>query len=645
METAKEFALLPLLTASILAFLSPIISKKISRIHIPAIVTTIILGIIFGPQAIGLLDIHAPGSQYLQFLAEIGFIFLMFMAGLEIDFDKLLGLRKTLDKGFSGVVRSPIFSAVLIFIGPLILSYIIALFLKDYGFFESPFLFALLLSTISVGVVVPVLKGRGEINSPFGQIIIVGALLADFGTLILFSGFVMLHEGGSVFRLLVYFILFLAFIVFYVLGRELLSKGRIRELMDELAHTATQIKVRGSLAIMLALAAIAEYVGIEGILGGFLAGATVSLLLGHEREELIPKLDVIGYGFFIPLFFIVVGAEFDLASLFSSFSVISLVILLVGIGAIVKIIPALSIWPRFGFKDSLAGGVLIASRLSLCIAVSHIAFKLELITASLNSAVIIMAAVSSTISPIIYGRLKKRGPAKGGGKVIVAGAGRIGRPFVRRMNLHQVPMVIIDKAKEQLDRLTGIKAKFILGDCTDKKVLEAAEPHEGDTYVALTGDDQANQESCLTMKDIFSITKLIARDNIPKNTELFRNLGLIPLNLPLHGAMALENLIFRPALYKAIAVEDQIGKEFFEVELRAQQLVGIEIKKFPYRGDFLIIAIRRQEDILIPHGNTELQIGDMVMFLASPDEREKIEDLFNPDRVRIPYVHDYSRED
>ncbi|MFC2074804.1 monovalent cation:proton antiporter family protein [Bdellovibrionota bacterium] len=644
MEAVKNIAFLPLLIASILAFFAPIISRRIRKAHIPPIVVTIILGIIFGPHALGLLDVEAAGSEFLLFIADLGFIFLMFLAGLEIDFERLLGLRKNIDLSIKGIFHSPIILAFVIFLGPLVLSIGAALLLKDYGYFKNFLLFGLLLSTISVGVVVPTLKERNEIDSSFGQTIVVGALLADFGTLILFSALVMLHEGRSALGLSVYFILVGAFLLLYLLGREILSKGPIRKIFEELAHAATQIRVRGSLALMLALVAVSEAIGVDGILGAFLAGAVISLLLGHEREQLIAKLDIIGYGFFIPLFFIVIGAEFDLRSFVSSFDVITLVILLVGIGAVVKIIPSLVLWPKFGFRNAMAGGVLISARLSLCIAVSHIAFKLDLISASLNSAIIIMAAVSSTLAPVFYAKIKKATKLEGG-KVIIAGAGKHGGPFIQRLNMHHIPMTIIEKVKEKFDEFSRIDAKFVVGDCSSEEVLRLTDPHPTDTYVALTDSDYVNRESCLKMKDRFSVTKLIARDNDPKNTEQFRSLGIIPLNLTLHGAIALENLIFRPALYKAVAVEDQRGKEFFEIELRNQKLEGVEIKKFPYRGDFLIVAIRREEELLIPHGDTKLQLGDTVMFLASPEEKTKIEKLFNPDRITIPYFHDYFPEE
>lgn len=154
----------------------------------------------------------------------------------------------------------------------------------------------------------------------------------------------------------------------------------MQRLVEELAHSTSQIQVRATFALMVAFIALSRWLGTEIILGAFLAGTVISLLTGREGSTLHVKMEAIGYGFFIPVFFIVVGVRFDLPALLASSEALVLVpILLLGAYA-VKSLPALVYRAYFSWRETLAAGMLLSARLSLIIAAASIALDLGAIT-------------------------------------------------------------------------------------------------------------------------------------------------------------------------------------------------------------------------------------------------------------------------
>ena len=181
---------------------------------------------------------------------------------------------------------------------------------------------AIILCATSLGVLVPVLKDAGEISSTFGQLIIAAASIADFGAIILLSLFFS-GEGGTGSTLLLLGSLFALGAVVLAVVRGAERSMRIRADLLRLQDTTAQIRVRAALVLFVGFAAVAEALGLEVILGAFIAGAIVSLA---DRDQAMThpdfrrKLEAIGFGFFIPVFFVASGVRFDLDALTASAS-------------------------------------------------------------------------------------------------------------------------------------------------------------------------------------------------------------------------------------------------------------------------------------------------------------------------------------
>ena len=279
MEETLSF--IPLLTVIFLAFIVPIILSRFKRLRLPIVVGELIAGIIVGRSGFGWVGQHDP---VLDLLSEFGFVFLMFLSGMEIDFSSL-GMFG------NGAVRNkpkklgPVQLGVISFALTLALSILVGFGFSQFGLVQNPWMMALILSTTSLGVVVPVLKEKELSSGSYGQSLLVAALIADFATMFLITVLVAAVSKGLSLDILVIGVLFVAFFLMYRFGMFFFNRlAVVRRTIEELSHATAQIKVRAAFTMMLIFVALSETIGTELILGAFLAGAIVSLLKQPERQ-------------------------------------------------------------------------------------------------------------------------------------------------------------------------------------------------------------------------------------------------------------------------------------------------------------------------------------------------------------------------
>jgi Kef-type K+ transport system membrane component KefB len=229
------------------------------------------------------------------------------------------------------------------------------------------------------------------------------ALLADFITMFLISIYATYLDNGSFsIEILLIFGLFIAFAFLYRTGLILGRITRIKKLLDDLSHSTAQIKLRASLVLLVAFIVLAELLNSEMILGAFIAGIIVSLVTTSQDRRVERELEAFGFSFFIPIFFVLVGVGFNLGELMKSTEAMLLVPILLLIAFAVKFIPTLIFRFAFSWRETLAAGSLLSARLSLIIAASLIALERGIVNDSTNSAIILVAVISVTISPLLF---------------------------------------------------------------------------------------------------------------------------------------------------------------------------------------------------------------------------------------------------
>ncbi len=375
MESTDQAAVTLLVIISA-AFVLPLLAEKI---RVPAVVLEIAFGIVIGPVA----NVVQP-AEYLEVLADLGFLLLMFLAGFEIDV-RIFGRRglRSLLVGLS------------VFALTMGLSYLVAVSL-GYSLFMM-----FVLATTSVGLVVPTLRTTRHAGTRLGQAILVSALLADLLTLVGVTVFVLIEEHGVGINVLAMPAFFAVVTVSLIILRRLVWwRPEWFERLFE-SDNPEELGTRGSLTLMLVFVGASIAFGIESILGAFLAGTGFAMVF-RNRGVLGQQLSGFSYGFLIPIFFINVGIHFDVEALQEPGAVTSM-LALIGLAILVKMGPALVfLVRRHTWREVAAAGALLSARLSLIIAVAEVGLRLGLIDRPTEASIIVLAAVSSTFGPVVF---------------------------------------------------------------------------------------------------------------------------------------------------------------------------------------------------------------------------------------------------
>ncbi len=386
-------SVMSLVIVIIVALLTPILLHRFKLNVIPVVVAEILMGLIIGKSGFNLVQ----QDMWLETLSTLGFIFLMFLSGLEIDFTAFSNNKKreTLPNG--KLEPNPFSASFIIFIGIFILSILLSYVFVLAGFVDSVFLMTIIISTISLGVVVPTLKEANIIKTAIGQIILLVAVIVDLVTMILLAVFASVNESeGNTWLLL---ILFAAGVLLYFAGRRFKNN----KLIASLSKGTVQIGTRAVFALIIFLVALSESVGAENILGAFLAGVLVSLL--SPNEELVHQLDSFGYGFLIPIFFVMVGVKMDIWSLFTDPMLLLFIPLLLVALLASKLIPIYYLKKWYDTKTIVSSGFLLTSTLSLVIAAATIGERMNSITSQMSGMFILVAIISCIITPIVFKKL------------------------------------------------------------------------------------------------------------------------------------------------------------------------------------------------------------------------------------------------
>jgi Kef-type K+ transport system membrane component KefB/Trk K+ transport system NAD-binding subunit len=637
MEENLSFA--PLLLVVFLAFLVPITLARLKRLRLPIVVGEIIAGMIVGRSGLNWVNGRDP---ILELLAEFGFVFLMFLSGMEIDFSKIGGLggtstqhnpnndRRTVESATRRIWK-PLPLGLITFGLTLTLSAAIGLLLVQLGLARNPWMIALILSTTSLGVVLPVLKEHGLSSGRYGQTILIAALIADFATMLLITVLVAVVSNGLTLNILLIGILFVAFFLFYRLGSFFFNKlPAVRRVLEELSHATAQIKVRAAFALMLVFVVLSQVLGAEIILGAFLAGAVLTLLRTPEDEPLTSQLEAIGFGFFIPIFFIIVGVDFDLAVLLKSTSSLLLVPLLLLAAILVKFVPTLLLRTTFSLRETLAAGALLSARLSLIIAASAIGLRLNIISPTVNSAIILVAILTVMLAPVLFVHTLPPRAEEAPQLVVVAGAGELGIEVTQSLLAHNEHVLLVDKDETRITRARQRGLNAETGDLTQPGPDLSTRLDQAKTLVCTYNDVGLNYQICLQARTVFGIPHVLAQVNSPRDIGQFEQLGAATMNAALDRAALLVLLARNPDMYELLTRTDD-SKEVSEVVVRNPQVVAKALRQVHLPGDLLVLALRRQGELLVPHGNTRLEEGDHLTLVGSLEFIEDGQTLFAGD--------------
>ncbi|HEV3495733.1 MAG TPA: cation:proton antiporter [Actinomycetes bacterium] len=380
-----ELSLAGVVVVAAVAFAVPLFLGLLPGLRLPSVVLEIVAGIVLGPSVLGWVQVDLP----IQVLSLLGLAFLLFLAGLEIDLRRLRG--KLLGLVASGFAVS--FAIGLAVSGGL----------AAVGLVDTPLLVAIILTATSLGVVIPALKDAGQVASEFGQLVIAAASIADFGAVILLSLFFSREASGPGAQLLLIGgLVLLAALVGLGLARAGRS-ARLSEDLGRLQDSSAQIRVRGAVLLLALLVWVAQRLGLEVILGAFLAGALLRVV---DRDEMMThprfrmKLEALGYGFLVPVFFVVSGVRFNLAALTGNPTTLYLLPLFLATLLVVRGLPAWLYRSRVGTRRSVVAGLLQATSLPFIVAAAQIGMELGKLDEATGAALVAAGLLSVLLFPL-----------------------------------------------------------------------------------------------------------------------------------------------------------------------------------------------------------------------------------------------------
>ncbi|HCY6507754.1 TPA: monovalent cation:proton antiporter family protein [Staphylococcus aureus] len=598
---------LSLVIVVLAAFLTPIIVNRLNINFLPVVVAEILMGIVIGNSFLNIVE----RDSILNILSTLGFIFLMFLSGLEIDF-KAFKKDKRARQGQNddeSSIPGHLNLALTAFAFIMIISILLAYVFKWLGLVDDVLLMVIIISTISLGVVVPTLKEMNIMRTTIGQFILLVAVLADLVTMILLTVYGAINgQGGSTIWLIGILVVFTA--ISYILGVQFKRMSFLQKLMDG----TTQIGIRAVFALIILLVALAEGVGAENILGAFLAGVVVSLL--NPDEEMVEKLDSFGYGFFIPIFFIMVGVDLNIPSLIKEPKLLIIIPILIVAFIISKLIPVMFIRRWFDMKTTIASAFLLTSTLSLVIAAAKISERLNAISAETSGILILSAVITCVFVPIIFKKLFPV-PDEFNRKIEVSliGKNQLTIPIAQNLT-SQLYDVTLYYRKDLSDRrqLSDDITMIEIADY-EQDVLERLGLFDRDIVVCATNDDDINRKVAKLAK-AHQVERVICRlESTTDDTELVDS-GIEIFSSYLSNKILLKGLIETPNMLNLLS---NVETSLYEIQMLNYKYENIQLRNFPFGGDIIFVRIIRNNESIVPHGDTQLRYGDRLIVTGAKE--------------------------
>lgn len=603
-------AQLSLFLVVLFALIVPLFMARLQVNAVPTAIAEIIVGIILGSSGLNVVR----ATHDLSFLSNLGVILLIFLSGMEIDFS-LLNPHENGKQDQDKTKIKPLRVALGAFSGVCVVAIFLGLLLKWLGLFNDVLLAAIIFMTVALGVVIATLKEKDLLGRPIGQTILLTAVLGEVIPLMLLTVYAAVN-GGNTKQLWLIILLFGAAI--FLLWR---FKQPYRWLA-KVTKSTTQLDIRLAFFLIFALVTVAEKVGAENILGAFLAGIVMKLL--EPSHETADKLTSIGYGFFIPIFFIMTGVKLNLRSLLAHPNSLMLLPVLVLFLFLAKVPVTLIFMKKFGYRNGLAGGFLTTTTITIVLPALEVARKLNVIS-HLQSDVFVLAAVIVCIfCPILFNtffRLQPEDRIKE--RVVILGTNAATVPVMHDLhdnwysvNMYTVSSEHYDIYKSRVPNLKLLPNLTVTG-------LEQANVFSGNIFVAALRSDKTNLRLGQLAKENGNFKRIIIcqkRANIEQVTNLRQN-GIEVFDLSNVTSSLLRALIESPAVYSVLT---DTKNAVYSVVVRNMKYSGRQLMDWDLAQEITISRIRRGEKWLVPHGHTIIEAGDELIFSAKYEAADRM---------------------
>lgn len=615
------------LIVTLVAFVTPMVLQRFKISVLPTAVAEVLVGIVIGKSGFDLVQTEGV----LSFLSNYGVIFLLFLSGMEIDFSLFKKNNGPLTplarkKAANAPSTSPVQVAVVAYGGSLLMALALALLFKFSGLFSNFALAAILFSTVALGVVIAVLKENELLNKPLGQALLLIAVLGEIVPLLcltVYSSFVS-GKGESA------WLIFLLFIVGALIFKRFRS---FFTSLDEINKSTTQIDIRLALLVITTLVVLAESVGAEDILGAFIAGIVIKLLQpAHSTQE---KLDAIGYGIFIPFFFILTGAKIDIPGLLGSPKTLILIPLFFAAYVLAKVPAYFGLRQRFKRINALAGAMLSQTTITLVLATLTVAQNLKVITSEQSGAFILAAVVSCILGSLVFNKLHKPEPEDlKKTKVTIIGVNLVTINTAEQLNEDWYDIQMYTNWKKNY-KTYDYRDNVHLVDSLEPKDLIKEQIFDTDILVLGHSDVDINYSLALAAKE-YGVERVLTRiQNSDPTSMAEMDKRLSDAGVEFFTTFATTVGMMRAIIESPSTLDLITGdSRLYEVVVRNSKFAGLELRKLPFIKEITVSRIFRHHKAIPVNGNTQIQVGDHLLFSANKD-------VVNDIRKKISKLNDY----
>ncbi|MFC6202696.1 monovalent cation:proton antiporter family protein [Lactiplantibacillus nangangensis] len=598
------------------ALLIPLVMAKFKINSLPTAVMEIIVGIVLGPSLLNIVKMTTSISQ----LSTIGVIVLLFLSGLEIDFS-LFKKRRTaltpLEQKQAGNLPkySPVRLSVYAYSTVIILSLLLAAAFKVSGLFSDFWLATILFGTISLGIVIAALKEKELLSKAFGQTVL---LISVFGELIPMMGLTLYASiFGSNSQSLWLLLLILA-----VAALLLLRFKPFFNFYQNINKSTTQLDIRLAFFLIVTMVTVAETVGAENILGAFVAGIVLKLLQPSESTR--ERLDSIGYGFFIPIFFISTGVDLNLRTILTSGKTLLLIPLFFLAYMVAKLGGYWVLKLRFKQANAIAGTALTATTMTMVLAVLRVAKSMKTITSDQSGAFLLAALLTCIVSPLIFNKFysaEKEDLVKTAVHFIGANLSTV--PVAQQLRKGWYDVKMYTNHPQNYETYHAQIPVQLLENFSAEQ-LEAQGVFDADILVLGHIDAERNYTLAKAAKD-YGVKRIIVRfedrNVLNEHEDELRDLGIEVYNTPEANITLLRSLIESPS---TLLMLQDTENSIYEVRVVNHLYTNVQIKNLQFAKDITISEVIRNRKVIVPNGNTLIQYGDRLIFTGSKQDAPRI---------------------
>jgi Kef-type K+ transport system membrane component KefB len=374
------------LVIALVAVAVPVLGALAPRLPVPGAVLEVLAGIVIGPAVLGWVHLDAS----IQVLSDLGLGMLLFLAGLEIDVERLRGpLGRLAGRAFALSI---------------LLGLACGFLFSGLGLGAKPVFLMVVLVSTSAGLLLPVLKDAGQHSSTFGQLVMTAGVLAEVASVVLLSLLFSAASPTAADRI-ISLVTFLALLAVVGLAlAQVRGLAAIDRLLDRLEDRSGQLRVRAALTLALGFGVLANRFGLASILGAFAAGLlvkTVDLTGRAPHPQFQIKLEGIGFGFLVPIFFITTGISFDASALLRSPAALAQIPLLLAALLVVRAVPALLYIRLIGRRRAVVAGLMQATTLTFVIVAAQLGVATGQLSQTSAAALLAAGLLSAALFPAL----------------------------------------------------------------------------------------------------------------------------------------------------------------------------------------------------------------------------------------------------